>query len=274
MSPVRDSLLAATRALERISDTPRLDAELLLAEACGISRDRLLLNEPRAVPPSFAAMIERRRAGEPIAYILGRRGFWDLELEVGPGVLIPRPDSETLIEAAVAHFKDRDPPTRVLDMGTGPGTLLLAALSAFPEATGVGIDSSQTALDYARRNAQRLKMSSRSTFKHGDWAKGVQDQFDLVLANPPYLKSSETLEVGVREFEPHNALFAGEDGLDDYRRIVPELPRLLSARGLAAVEIGHDQADKVALLMRDAGLDPTLCRDLAGRPRALLVQGA
>ncbi len=150
---VREALVSATRRLAGIGDTPRLDAELLMAHALGVSREDLLLSALDAsVPAGFDSLLARRLAHEPVAYITGRRAFWTIELAVGPGVLIPRPDSETLIEAAVDHFGDRGPP-RILDLGTGPGTLLLAALDQWPGATGLGIDASEEALAYARRNA-------------------------------------------------------------------------------------------------------------------------
>jgi release factor glutamine methyltransferase len=263
----------ATQSLSATSDTPRLDAELLMAAAFDIGRDRLLLDPPPgAVPPGFQAMLERRLAGEPVAYITGQRAFWTIDLEVGPGALIPRPDSETLIVAAVDHFAGTAGPRRVLDLGTGPGTLLLAALDEWPEATGLGVDVSDNALGYARRNAHRLGLGARAAFRLGDWAAGIEERFDLVLCNPPYVAIGADMGPGVAEFEPSEALFAGRDGLDDYRRLAPELSRLLAPGGLAAIEIGYDQANAVEALFVDAGLGSTLAHDLAGRPRALLIR--
>jgi len=147
VKPVARALADATRQLAETSDTPRLDAELLMAEALHIDRDRLILNPPDRQPPKrFQAMLKRRLKGEPVAYITGRRAFWNIELHVGPGVLIPRPDSEVLISSALEHFEGAPGPNRVLDLGTGPGTLLLAALDLWPEATGLGVDSSRRAL--------------------------------------------------------------------------------------------------------------------------------
>nr|WP_029941802.1 peptide chain release factor N(5)-glutamine methyltransferase [Sphingomonas astaxanthinifaciens] len=263
----------AVRRLPDCTDTPRLDAELLLAHAYGIERDELLLHPPGGpVPPSFADFLERRCKGEPVAYITGRRAFWNIELEVGPGVLIPRPDSETLIASAIEHFARTDGPERILDLGTGPGTLLLAALDQWPRATGLGIDASEAALAYAQRNAARLGLAPRAHFRLGDWAKKVTERFDLLLCNPPYVATDAELGPGVAEHEPAEALFAGPDGLDDYRRLAPEVGRLLNPGGLAAIEIGYDQADAAAALFREAGLAPELARDLAGRPRALLIR--
>jgi release factor glutamine methyltransferase len=271
MSALAKALAGAARVLGKVSDTPRLDAELLMAAAAGIGRDRLLLDSPSAVPAPFAAMLERRLAGEPVAYITGHRGFWNIDLEVGPGVLIPRPDSETLIAAAVEHFGGTGGPRRILDLGTGPGTLLLAALDEWPRATGLGVDFSPNALEYARRNATRLGLADRAQFHLGDWAEGIDEPFDLVLANPPYVARDAVLGAGVAEHEPAEALFAGDDGLDAYRRLGPQLGRLIGAGGLAAIEIGYDQAESAAAVLAKVGLSSRLTFDLGGRPRALLV---
>lgn len=272
MKPVERALHEAVRRLPPCTDTPRLDAELLMAHALGIGRDRLILAPPDGpVPPAFEAYLQRRCAGEPVAYITGRRAFWNIELEVGPGVLIPRPDSETLIAAAVEHWQGREGPRRILDLGTGPGTLLLAALDQWPAAHGLGIDRSEDALGYARRNAERLGLEARAEFRIGDWAECVTDRFDLLLCNPPYVARGAPLGPGVAEHEPPEALFAGPDGLDDYRRLAPQVGRLLAPGGLAAVEIGFDQEESAAAIFRDAGLDPRIARDLGERPRALLI---
>jgi len=270
--PIDRAVTDAARQLGSVSDTPRLDAELLMAQALGIERDALLLHPPQgAVPDRFQSLLDRRLSGEPIAYITGRRAFWNIELEVGPGVLIPRPDSETLIAAAINHFSGTDGPKRILDLGTGPGTLLLAALDQWPRATGIGIDSSRIALDYAKGNAQRLGLSPRAYFRLGNWAEGVTERFDLLLCNPPYVATGAELGPGVLEHEPPEALFAGEEGLDDYRRLAPEIGRLLNAGGLAAIEIGSDQAESAAAVFEQAGHSPLLAHDLGGRPRALLI---
>jgi release factor glutamine methyltransferase len=240
------ALAGASRQLRGSSDTSRLDAELLMAEALNIDRDRLLLAPPdRKVPERFWAMIERRSTGEPIAYITGRRAFWNIELHVGPGVLVPRPDSEVLIAAAIEHFHGGDGPARILDLGTGPGTLALAALDIWPDATGIGIDVARSALSYAAANARRLGFDGRLKLVQGNWADGLLETFDLILCNPPYVADDATLGPGVREHEPDEALFAGKEGLDAYRALAPQMPRLLNKGGLAAVEIGYDQGDAV-----------------------------
>lgn len=262
------TLAEAAAQLAEVSDTPRLDAELLMAHALGVSREKLLLGrfEP---PPEFESLVARRLAREPVAYITGYRDFWTITLEVAPGVLIPRPDSETLIETAVAYFVGNDGPARILDLGTGSGALLLASLDQWPDATGVGIDASEAALEIARRNAARIA-PGRTRLCLGDWAQEIDERFDLILCNPPYIEDDARLPADVADFEPATALFGGADGLDCYRSIVPELPRLLTPGGMVAVEIGSDQADAVAALFADAGLSPQIRTDLAGRARAVV----
>ncbi|MCW3837357.1 peptide chain release factor N(5)-glutamine methyltransferase [Sphingomonas canadensis] len=266
---VRAALAAAAQRLGPVSGTPRLDAELLMAHALDVSREELLLRHLDAPEPEgFAALIARRLAHEPVAYITGTRDFWTISLQVGPGALVPRPDSETLIEAAVAHFAGR-PPRRILDLGTGPGTLLLAALTEWPEAHGLGIDSFEKALEYAEWNAGALGLEERARFKLGDWATGTEGRFDLILANPPYIGTGEELPPDVRLYEPGAALFAGEDGLADYRRIIPDLPRLLAPGGIALLEIGATQAEAVSAMIAAAGLAPSVRRDLQGLSRVV-----
>jgi len=272
LKPIARALDDATRQLIERSDTARLDAELLMAEALHIDRDRLLLAPPdRKVPDRFWNMVKRRVEGEPIAYITGRRAFWNIELHVGPGVLVPRPDSEALIASAMEHFEGSEGPKRILDLGTGPGTLLLAALDIWPDATGLGIDVSRQALSYASANARRLGFEQRVKLMQGDWAKGLLEKFDLILCNPPYIAEGAELGPGVREYEPDEALFAGGEGMDAYRELAPQLPRLLKEDGLAAIEIAPDQADSVSELLERDGLQSKVADDLAGRHRAILL---
>ncbi|HWV59473.1 MAG TPA: peptide chain release factor N(5)-glutamine methyltransferase [Sphingopyxis sp.] len=271
MSEVSAALREAAAQLAAVSDTARLDAELLMAHALGVERPALLLDASRfALPARFADFVARRMRSEPVAYILGYRDFWTVRIGVGPGVLIPRPDSETLIEAAQAHFGTGGP-TRILDLGTGPGTLLYAALAEWPAATGLGVDASDIALDYANRNALALGLERQVELMQGDWARGVAGQFDLILCNPPYIADSEQLMPDVADHEPAGALFAGADGLDDYRRIIPELPRLMSPRGVAILEIGATQHMLVRQLAEAAGFFVRCRQDLGGRDRALLL---
>ncbi|KQN01221.1 protein-(glutamine-N5) methyltransferase, release factor-specific [Sphingobium sp. Leaf26] len=267
---IPDALRAATVQLAVASDTARLDAELLMAHALGLSRgDMLLRQRDLTVPETFAPLLARRLDGEPIAHITGMRDFWTINLAVTPDTLIPRPDSETLIEAAVDHFAGRAPAS-ILDLGTGSGALLLAALAEWPHAQGLGIDASPPALVVAQGNAMRLGMADRATFCLGDWAQGVDGPFDLLLINPPYIVADLVLSGDVRR-EPASALFAGPDGLADYRRIAPDLPRLIAPGGMAAIEIGHDQKDSVSTLLRDQGLVVAARRDLAGHDRCLIA---
>lgn len=269
-STLSQTLAEAAARLAAVSDTARLDAEILLAHALRTTRERLLLAPTHEVPPAFATLLGRRLAGEPIAYITGRRAFWTIELEVAPGVLIPRPDSETLLQAAVHHFRTRPGPRHVLDLGTGPGTLLLAALDQWPRARGVGIDQSAAALEIARRNADRIA-PGRADLRVGNWGEGLHERFDLVLCNPPYIAEGEELGAGVADYEPAEALFAGPDGLDAYRELAPQLPRLLADGGLAAVEVGSQQGGAVGSILAHEGMNCALARDLAGRERALLL---
>lgn len=269
---VRLALARATAMLSGTSDTARLDAELLMAHALGIDRGVMLLGwQDMAAPEAFEALVVRRRAHEPIAYITGRRDFWTISLNVAPGVLIPRPDSETLMEAAVAHF-GRPGPKRILDLGTGSGALLLAALAEWPEASGLAVDSSPTAVHVALGNAERLGLLARAEIRHGDWGEGIEEAFDLVLCNPPYIGRDAALPPDVADYEPPRALFAGPDGLDDYRRLAAQIGRLTAPGGLAAIEIGREQADSVLALLAERGLAGSVRRDLAGRDRAIIVK--
>jgi release factor glutamine methyltransferase len=268
---VGEALAAAARGLAAASGTPRLDAELLMAHALGVDREVMLLARlADDVPAAFAPLLARRAAGEPVAYITGRRAFWTIELEVGPGVLIPRPDSESLIEAALAHFGETGPRT-VLDLGTGPGTLLLAALDQWPRARGLGVDMSEAALSYARRNAERLGLAGRAHFQTGDWADGISERFDLVLCNPPYVEAGTALPRDVAEWEPAEALFAAADGLSALRRLAPALPPLLSSGGVACIEIGAGQRAAAAYLFEAEGFAVSSRRDLAGVERCLVL---
>ena len=188
---------------------------------------------------------------------------------VAPGVLIPRPDSETLIDAAVAHFDDRAP-RRILDLGTGSGALLLAALSQWPEASGVGIDASPAAIDVAQANADRLGLAARAQFLPGGW-RGTGESFDLILCNPPYVAAGTPLAADVADWEPHAALFAGPDGLDAYRALAPVLRGQLAPGGIACVEIGATQAEAVTALFEAQDFAVVLRHDLAGWPRCLML---
>ncbi|WP_225207039.1 peptide chain release factor N(5)-glutamine methyltransferase [Novosphingobium huizhouense] len=270
---VAEALRAAAARLTAASDTARLDAEVLMAHTLGCTRSEMLLRHMAgAAPDGFAALVERRLLAEPVAYITGHQEFYGLDFEVGPDVLIPRADSETLIDAARTALPAASAP-RVLDLGTGSGALLLAALSLWPEATGLGIERSAGALAVATRNAAALGIGERASMRAGDWTQpdwtAGLGRFDLVLANPPYIEAGEPLAASVRAFEPASALFAGEDGLDDYRRLVPCVPGLLSEGGIALFEIGWTQGAAVLAMAEAAGLEARLHRDLGGRERAV-----
>ena len=267
------TLREAAAALASASDTARLDAELLMAHALGIGRSELLLRHlDESVPEEFGPLLARRLAQEPLAYIVGSQPFYGLDLMITPEVLIPRGDSEQLVAAALdAHPQ----PRRVLDCGTGSGALLLAVLAECPQVEGVGIDRSLGALGVAAANAARLGLAGRARMLHADWDApdwhAGLGLFDLILANPPYVEDQARLEPSVRAHEPAGALFAGPEGLDAYRRLIPRLPGLLAPGGMAVVEIGAAQEAAVTAIARAAGLVATLHRDLAGRPRILAL---
>lgn len=269
-----EAIRAAAERLSAISDTARLDAELLMAHAFGVSRSDLFLRHMRDPEPAgFAALVERRAASEPVAYIIGNQDFFGLTLAVSPAVLIPRGDSEVLVEAALAARPDAK---RVLDCGTGSGALLLAVLANLPGASGIGIDRSPEALAVARGNAETIGLADRAEMRmadwdQADWSAGL-GQFDLILANPPYVEEAAELDPSVRAYEPSGALFAGIEGLDAYRVLIPQLPDLLAPEGAALIEIGHTQAEPVTAIARGAGFTCRLHHDLGGRPRVLELQ--
>lgn len=271
---IADALREAADRLEPVSDTARLDAELLMAEAVGVSRSELLLRHMQAqVPKGFEALLARRERHEPVAYILGRKEFYGREFLVADGVLIPRMDSETTVAAALSAVPA---PRRVLDCGVGSGALLLTVLAEAPDAQGIGIDRADQPLEIAPANAARLGLTERVQVLRGDWNEpGWADalgQFDLILANPPYVEEDAPIAPAVREWEPAGALFAGPQGLDDYRVLIPQLPHLLTKNGVVVLEIGATQADQVAGIAEQAGFASELRRDLGGRPRALVLK--
>lgn len=258
----------------------RIDAELLMAHALGLTRSAMLIGAMRdPAPVAFAPLLERRLAGEPVAYILGTAEFYGRTFSVSPDVLIPRADSESVVAAALEAKPDA---RRVLDCGTGSGALLLTLLAELPAAHGIGIDRSEAALRIATANAAGLNLADRAALKQADWtvdgwANGL-GRFDLVIANPPYVSLGELpgefdalLDKNVQMYEPAGALFAGPEGLDDYRILVPQLKNLLEPGGVAVLEIGATQAGEVTVMSNTAGFDVALRRDLAGRPRGLIL---
>ncbi len=269
---VREAIRASAQKLRQCTESATLDAELLTACFLGISREEMLLRhlDDKIDGTALEPLIARRLAHEPIAYITGFREFWGLEFAVRPGVLIPRPDSETLIETALSHCAQTSPAS-ILDLGTGSGALLLAALSEFPGAKGLGMDRSETALCCARHNAERLGLGGRAAFRIGDWGEGLEGRFDLILCNPPYVEESAALAPDVRDYEPYEALFSGADGLDDIRRLAPQIPALLAPGGIACIEIGHMQGLAATALFAAQSLKTAIRQDLAGRDRCLLI---
>jgi release factor glutamine methyltransferase len=271
---VRDALAAATDAIGAAgSDSARLDAELLLAEATGCDRARLVA-EPEAALPSgaareFAALIRRRVRREPVAYILGRRGFRGIELEVDPRALIPRPETELLVDVAI----ELEPRT-VLDVGTGSGAVALAVADELPEAQVTATDTSPEALELARANAERLGLAERVRFEEGSIPAGA---FDLLLANLPYVSESEWegLEPEIREFEPRRALVAGPTGLEAIESLLASFGDGGARPAAIALEIGAEQADRVDQLVRGLGYEIVERRpDLAGIERMVLGRDA
>ena len=271
---VHQAIREAAQRLSATSDTARLDAELLMAHALGTSRSDLLMKHMRdEAPASFDAYVERRSANEPVAHILGRQEFFGLDFSVTKDTLIPRGDSETIVQAALDQARLD---ARALDMGTGSGALLLAFLSERPAAKGMGIDLSPAALAVAQGNSETLGLQDRADFRVASWLDdGWADnlgQFDLILCNPPYVEDSAELDPDVLDYEPPSALFAGPEGLDDYRAIVPQLGKLFLPGGIAVLEIGWKQADAVSAIARESRFETELHHDLAGRPRALILR--
>lgn len=280
MTPRIAGLLAeaASRLDAAGVEDPRRDARLLLAEALGVPAHRLILEPHEAVPEAaarlFTAYMDRRVAREPVARILGRREFWSLDFRVTPATLDPRPDSETLVEAVLAAFPDRSRALRVVDFGTGTGCLLLAVLSEYPHATGIGIDMAPEAVATARLNAGDLGLADRVEIRLGDWGQGIEGPFDIILSNPPYIEAGivSTLAPEVALFDPVLALAGGDDGLAAYQALMPHVARLLAPEGRGFLELGAGQGDAVAAIAGDSGLAVLERRaDLAGITRCLVL---
>jgi len=260
-------------------DSAETDAPLLMAHALRIDRAELIANGERALSAdeikAIDALAERRLKHEPVARIFGRKEFWSLSLQVGPAVLVPRPETETVVEAALdAVVADALPmeKLRMLDIGTGSGALLLALLSELPNAVGTGTDISMAALEVARANAERNDLAGRCTFVACDIAAGLAGSFDLIVSNPPYVVRGDiaSLAPEVRDYDPALALDGGADGLDAYRAIAAQAHCLLTPGGRLIVELGAGQEAAVRALFTKAGLTVAAARDdLAGIPRAL-----
>jgi release factor glutamine methyltransferase len=260
-------------------EAPEFDVRILLKLALGLD-DAGLVSAGRAPISAqeqacFDRLIARRMTGEPIARIAGEKEFWSRSFKLGADTLVPRPETETLVEVALSIFPGRNVELRVLDLGTGSGILLAAILLERPRAIGVGVDRSEAALRIARENLKGLGLGDRAQFICGDWSAALATRFDLIVANPPYIASAQiaTLSREVRDHDPRLALDGGADGLDAYRAIIAELPQLLSARGAAILELGIGQEEAVTLLARAKGLrvEDSAQRDLGNVARALIV---
>jgi release factor glutamine methyltransferase len=272
------------RLAEAGVETPEVDARLLLAEAAKLQRiDYLVAPERRLSQRErqrFHSYIARRAARRPVSRLLGRRGFWSLDLAIDDSVLDPRPESESLVEAVLRSIDDRagragrEAPYRLLDLGVGSGCLLLALLAELPAARGTGVDLSSAAVVCARSNARNLGFASRASFLVGDWGRALRGGFDIIVSNPPYIPEDElpSLAPEVREHDPRAALAGGVDGLGSYRRMAPDVARLLAPDGLAVVECGRGQSPSVVDIFTAAG---TVHRqdwpDLGGETRCISV---
>jgi release factor glutamine methyltransferase len=263
----------ATRRLAAANvENPRAEARLLLAHVLGVSREATLAATPTPDQAAkFDAAVARRAAREPFAYITGRKQFWSLDFAVGPGVLVPRPDTETLIGEALRVVPDRAARLTIADLGTGSGAILVAALREFPNATGIGFESSPQAHGVAAANAAR-HVPGRAEIRLADWNTAA-GPYDLVFSNPPYIPSAdiESLAPDVSDFEPRAALDGGPDGLDAYRALAALLPRILAPAGFALLEIGAGQALTAGNLFQKLQMI-RIVPDLGGIPRCLLLQ--
>jgi release factor glutamine methyltransferase len=257
-------------------DNPRRDARILLTAALGLASNAHLPDRaPTAAQArGFKAMLARRTKREPVSRILGRREFWTLTLKLNRDTLDPRPDSETLVEAVLARIPDKARALRILDLGTGTGCLLLALLSELKNATGLGVDRAPGAVSAARANAKTAGLAARARFAQGDWSRGLERRFDLVVSNPPYIPGGEIggLQPEVARFDPRAALDGGRDGLAAYRAILKDLNRVLAPHALVAFEIGQGQAGAVARLLKAVGLQVLETkRDLGGIERCIIA---
>jgi release factor glutamine methyltransferase len=270
---------AAERLRERQFDSPDLDARLLVGHALGLDHAALAAQAARRLDAAEAAaidaMLARRLAHEPVARILGAKEFWSLPLRITPDVLVPRPETETVVEAVLA-VAQRGRPLRIADLGVGSGAILLALLSELPAAFGLGTDRDARALGVARDNARRLGLAARAGFVACDFGTALAGGCDIVVSNPPYIPTQDiaTLAPDVRDHDPHAALDGGPDGLAAYRAIAADAARLLAAGGWLAIEIGVGQSEAVSALLAAHGLALAGAprRDLAGHPRVIVAR--
>ena len=261
-------------------ESAEIDARILAGSVLNLDLTGMIAAATRRVSEDEAARLEsyalRRLAGEPVARIIGLKEFWGLPLRLSPAALVPRPDTETVVEAALAIIRrpsKSEGAVRLADFGTGSGAILLALLSEWPAAFGIGTDLSEAALRTARSNASQLGLLARAGFVACSYGAALAGPFDLIVSNPPYIRSADiaSLDTGVRDYDPRGALDGGADGLDAYRAILPDVTRLLVPGGAVVVEVGHDQSSEVEGLMIAAGLAPAgpPKADLAGVPRVV-----
>lgn len=278
MRTVGAVLAAATERLKQadVAETPRLDAILLLEQASGLNVDRIRLDPSIPLAPqtvaAFEALLLRRLAHEPVSKIIGFREFWSLTFRTSRDVLDPRPDSETLVAGVLAAIPDRHAALRLVDFGTGSGCLLLSLLHELPNATGLGIDVSPPALKIAQQNADALGLTERAAFRLGSWGKGIEERFDILISNPPYIESGVVpgLEPEVADYDPLLALDGGADGLDAYRALIPDMAHLAGKHAFAALEVGMGQDVAVSSLLADAGFGSiAVLSDLGGIGRVV-----
>lgn len=277
---LRDLLIDGQRVLNAANvESANIDARLLLQAAASLSREELLLQETRvatiAEREHYKALIARRAMHEPVAQIVGKKEFFGLDFTVTRDTLIPRPDSETLVQAVLSLPYRKGYPEVILDLGTGSGCLLIPLLKHWPDAYGIALDKNLNALKVARENALTHGVQQRIEFVNGYWMDALSLQTDLIISNPPYIALSDraSLCADVRDYEPAAALFAGEDGLDDYRAIAGCLASRLAKHGWSAFELGQGQADAVTRILSDNGLERMfLSNDLSGVPRCLIAR--
>lgn len=276
MSVAEALVFATTRLADANVEDARSEARALLTHTMKWTTAQVFARPDEHIENSvfdaFVANVDDRAAGKPFAHITGQREFWSMPFEVSSATLVPRPDTETVVELALALFKDRDAPEDILDIGTGSGCLLLALLENFKTANGIGIDISEDAIVIAKRNADRLGLRDRAGFYCRSWEEPIGDQFDLIVSNPPYIPTHDIPELApsVRDFEPRLALDGGIKGLDAYHYLIPKCANLLRHQGILIVEIGIDQREEVAEIAVQSGfaLGP-IRKDLAGIERAL-----
>ena len=271
-------------AVERLSasgsTSAALDAGLLLEKVTGKSRLELFTYNLAEISDehetAFEELISRREQGEPVAYILGEKEFWGLKFKVCPGVLVPRPDTETLVGTLLSFIQDKNSEAQIADLGVGSGAILLSILNEFPNFKGFGIDQSEIAVKIAKENAESLGLADRAEIIKGSWAEPLKGKgkMNIIVSNPPYIRSGDMddLQKDVKDFEPETALEAGEDGMDCYKKLIPSAYKKLMDGGLLMLEIGHDQADEVKkLLFPRQWAEVAVFKDLGDRDRVVVA---